>query len=183
MEKVKITREQKEALVQINLDYGRNAFSNFMGGWRETDPNYKVFKDFTPEQFMKLTCDWYEVEGVFQVGDWVCDTELELNKCIFYKIDRIDDEHTIFTNGEWESTNNVNDYFEKVTEPWKIMLLELGREKPEFKVNDVYIMSCGTPCRIKNERGFITIKNDLEAGRVIGFHSMESRIEVNACGK
>ena len=161
MERIRITREQEEALKDFQK-YG-TGFKNFV----ERDFNYTdIFaplNDFTPEQFALLLCGWYEVEQSFKVGDWV-------------KLINSEDYSKVMN----EHFDNSWGWYEKVTEPWKIMLLELGRDKPEFKVGDCCITrSTGTYTYTCRDKGGIAhfeglFKND----SVKYFYPVESRIEV-----
>ena len=176
MEKLKITREQEEALKDFKK-YG-TGFKNFV----ERDFNYtNIFaplNDFTPEQFALLLCGWYEVEQPFKVGDWVFNP----NHFSYAKIKKIQknviDYRYTNENYDMEATpDSFNKKFEKVTEPWKIMLLELGRDKPEFEIEDIVMSEEGFIANFNGHEGSLGIKWAKE-NRIKYFYPVESRIEV-----
>ena len=172
MEKIKITEEQEKALKYWKDN--QEEFNSFIKGRESYIRSYKPLNDFTPEQFALLLCGWYEVEQPFKVGDWVYNKANDLYQKVSSKCmsDFLENNEISIS---FVLTNTI--FLEKVTEPWKIMLLELGRDKPEFKVGDKYTTS---------KRGFHTVdtsncrmhEDRFNRGEVTHFYPVESRIEV-----
>lgn len=180
MEKIKITVEQEKALssyVKLFETLDTTPLKNFIEKASPFKGMYNILNGFTPEQFSLLLCGWYEVEKPFKVGDWVYDS-LSGN---YAKIVNLHDGYikflitTNFNTNYWVSS----DYIEKVTEPCKIMLLELGREKPELRMGDMYIDNKGFNWMINSEE-FLEkhALPDFESGRVKIFFPVEKGIEV-----
>lgn len=71
MEKVKLTREQAEA-IEKKKSTGSAAVAKHLEGW--TWKENKCLNDLSMEQFVKALYIGYEVEETFKVGDWVKDT-------------------------------------------------------------------------------------------------------------
>src|SRR5690625_4677361 len=69
MSKVKLTKEQAEALEQAKEGRGKDKVMNGIGGkwYRELEP----LNDLTPSQMARSLYIGYEVEAEFKVGDWV----------------------------------------------------------------------------------------------------------------
>jgi len=71
MDKIKITKEQRESLESFVNDVSGNQFVTNKQLLQEFIEGDHWYLDFTPEQFALLLCGWYEVEQPFEVGDWV----------------------------------------------------------------------------------------------------------------
>ena len=168
VEKIKITKEQEEVLKRYKVY--NNGLAAFLSndGWLED--TFLELKTFTPEQFALLLCGWYEVERTFKVGDWVYDKGLGLYRKITEE-SFMSDRYVIIN-----AVRNTPDTFEKIEEPWEIMLLELGRDNPNFKTEDIIITNSEV-----YKADWLTDEEIIELfdkGLVEGFHSFESRIEV-----
>ena len=176
MEKIKITKEQEEALKSYKIfKEGEKELEYFIAKKHEWKDCFKSLKDFTPLEFSVLLHGWYEVEYPFKAGDWVYDN---FNKCYRKLITRGCNPY-----GDREcpievAIKNVNGYIEKIEEPWKIMLLGLGRSKPEFKLGDIYATKSGNVIQIVQIIDNKYAINNFENGVVIHFYPVESRIEV-----
>ena len=169
MEKVKITKEQEAALVFYKAGHD---FSDFVLGKVNFEGRSRVLEHFTDIEFSLLLHNWYEVEQPFKVGDWVYDKGLEEYRKIGNGNYIFGKYNTVSVRVVW----NEPDEFEKVTEPWKIMLLELGREKPEFHKNDVIVTESEVyeAEYLTDEEIIVLFEKDL----VRAFHAAEHRIEV-----
>ena len=172
VEKIKITREQEgEFKKYLRLECSTSDIESYISDYgtvlQKHYPNlYKV----KPEQFALLLCGWYEVEEPFKVGDWVYDKGLGLYRKVAEESFMSD--RYVFVN----AVRNTPDTFEKIEESWKIMLLELGRDKPEFNPNDIIITGSEV-----YKADWLTDKdiiNLYEKGVVKAFHAYENRIEV-----
>lgn len=72
MEKVKLTKEQAEAIETKKGTTESAAIAKHLEGW--TWPENKCLNDLSMEQFVKALYIGYEIEETFEVGDWVKDT-------------------------------------------------------------------------------------------------------------
>ena len=177
MEKIVITEEEKVALADYVLSQEKmklNVIDHFIENKkRDNRPFvslYKPLNRFTPEQFALLLCDWYEVEQPFKVGDWVYNKLVKGYRKIVIETLTNDKEVNL------EYVLKFTERYEKVIEPWKIMLLELGRAKPEFKIGDRYVVNCGHNYTITDDT---QLKYAYEkASKIKYFYPVESRIEV-----
>ena len=183
MEKIVITEEEKVALADYVLSQEKmklNVIDHFIENKkRDNRPFvslYKPLNRFTPEQFALLLCDWYEIEQPFKVGDWVKWTHKKETE--YLKIKGKEHNSFIFSDDSTSSISNSLIYIEKVTEPWKIMLLELGRDKPEFKIGDKY--EAHLPRTIKIDEHKKSAEAQALEGNIKYFYPVESRIEVKA---
>lgn len=175
MDKVKITVEQEEAL---------NSFKNAMNEFGTNPLEYRkkyilainewvAINKFPLEQLALLLCGWYEVEQPvkFEVGDWFSD-EGE-----YFKVAHIGEDLYSVKDSLFDFYKSyVNKNCEKVTEQWKITLLNLGREKPEFNKNDIIVTESEVyeAEYLSDEEIIVLFEKDL----VRAFHAAENRIEV-----
>lgn len=174
MEKVKITKEQEEALL-LFMDNEKDSDIFYilnveLGNWSSC---YKSLNKFSIESFSYLLNGWYEVEQPFKVGDWLYDG------MYYVKIEKFLGEHVLFKGEDWDFINNLDDCYKKVDEPWKIRLLELDREKPELKIGDVYVDIYGVACLIEDQ-SFLesTVSDEFETNLVAKIFPHEVGIEV-----
>ena len=177
MDKIKITAEVEKA------------FKEYTSVWEEKTAN-EIFKSFILERnsgayyttifkplngiseqdFFFMLHGWYEVEKPkpkFEVGDWVYDTDLKRYRKVTKEA---------LSSVEFVPLVGANSlpYFEKVTEEWKIVLLELGREKPELKVGDKFTTIRGDLWAI-NYTNITSL--DCSKIKFKYFYPVESRIE------
>jgi len=130
MNKLIISKDVERALETFmdydgDLDFFVQQKDDFIEG-------YEPLSRFTVEQMALLLCGWYEVEKPFKVGDWVY---REISDS-YEKIERVEGNY-YYVVSERESLIARNHEWKKVEEPWKIALLEAGREKPELKEGDI----------------------------------------------
>ena len=174
MEKIKITKEQEEALEYFKGD--DCSFVDFLYCRDDYDyeDSYYPLKVFTPIEFSLLLNGWFEVEEPLKHGDWV----LHKSTGQYFKVAE-------WHNGRLDTlsvvdANNLATTLEKVTEPWKIMLLNEGREKPELKHKDVILLKNGLAIyfnECNNHDSFIEI---LKSGKAEKFFPVERGIEVKS---
>lgn len=191
MEKVKITREQEEAyklmLGRANYDAYR-VLSDFIsvGDKQFVCKEYEPLLSLTTEELSHVLNRWYEVELPFKVGDWYKYTSPK-GKEEYLQIEEIvteeerDRVRIEFTDGDWLSDGELLEFTEKVTESWKIMLLELGRETPEFKAGDKYSTKIGEHITVAEyeEASDFHIRKFVEDD-VYRFYPVENSIEINS---
>lgn len=148
MNKVKITVNQENVLKEFN-DIWKDKTANeryevFLQARKMTFESdaLKPLTEINEQDFFFMLHGWYEVEQPklkFEVGDWVYGKVSVIER--YYKITEI-----AVLDSRKICLSYVNDFqesFEKVTEDWKIILLELGREKPELKIGDKFITMRG----------------------------------------
>ena len=176
MEKIVISVEEEKA------------FKEFVNRWAKKTPN-EIFKGFifdkkhgdyitgtlkplnkiSEQDFFFILHGWYEVEQPkFKVGDWVYGIVYEKSR--YYKIteeSELDERRlSVFY------ANDHQYHFDKVTEEWKIVLLELGREKPELKKGDKIINIRDVNIEISEERDRYDFR------QIKYLYPVESRIEI-----
>ena len=107
----------------------------------------------------------------FKVGNWVFDKEMdEYLKVVEIHVDKV-----IFQGEDEDYPENYGDY-EAVTAPWENLLLELGREKPEFNSKDIIVTNLEVfEVRWKSQDEIVSL---FEMDLVTDFHPAEHRIEV-----
>lgn len=175
MEKVKITIEQEVALNEwkdCGFSFINFAESTGRGEWHD---DFKPLNDVTISDFSLMLNGWYEVEEFFKVGDWVI---WGLNDAMEYlKITKITSMGYGFHDDSVGSTRESKKYkMEKIEEPWKIMLLDLGREKPEFVRGDSYLTE--TTYRVINNVNNSMHTNAFVNNEVIEFFPKSDGIKI-----
>lgn len=177
MEKWKITRELENEFEEYMSCGGSctDVLESYVRDFKhhkELKRHFPNLATLTIEQFALLLCGWYEVVQSFEVGDWVFDND-DNRYC---KITSI--EHGFFRIDNCKVNKSyANNHFEKVTESWKIKLLELGRKKTEFKIGDKYITKDGTPISIYDKSSINTTIRMANSNVIKYFYPVESRIE------
>ena len=185
MGKVKITDVQKETLerylgwIQSERRRGEELteLEYFIENHEDWVDDFKPLKYFSVNDFSLILNGFYEVEQPFKVGDWVRGN-LSKDYAKIKKIynDNFEIEYTVkfegVSRGLYPESEFINK-FEKVTEPYKIMLLNLRRRKPEFATDD------GKHYTIKTGQHVIECIQLFEEGLVEYFYPVESRIEVS----
>lgn len=172
MEKVKITREQEKALETWIRSINNNNLEGFInsklrGKWKDS---LKPLNSITPEQFSHMLNGWYEVEEPFEVGDWV----YEHRTGKYHKV--VAEWKGVSRTVSAKTANKSPVDVKKITEQWEIMLLELGRGKPEFHENDVLVTKKSTfSVKGLSEKQVIGWFDD---NLVTAFYPAEHRIEV-----
>ena len=182
MEKVKITTTQEEALKTYvahgkdgaaNLDYFISHRSMFQG-------IYFPLKDFTTEQFAYLLIGYYEVTPEFSGGDWAESTR---TNNIFVKVLKVANEVTYkFASGSENRTSL--DFFiasyKKVTEDWRIKLLEKGRPTPKLEIGDKFCTKAGKTYTVRHEADAEQLLEYFNNGEVVCIYPIEFIIDLSA---
>lgn len=179
MNKVKITVQQENVLKEFN-DIWKDKTVNeryeiFLQARKmifESDA-LKPLTEIDSKDFFFMLHGWYEVETPkFKVGDWVFGSIDEYENKDYYKVTpkvELDDRKLCLSYAI-----NHQECFEKVTEEWKIVLLELGREKPELKVGDKFTTIQDIPISITTRNVGI----GFDGTKIKYFYPIESRIEI-----
>lgn len=188
MEKVKITNMQKETLERYlrwirsenSIGEESNALEYFIENSEDWVDDFKPLKYFSVNDFSLILNGFYEIKQNLKAGDWFYNQE----KGDYAKVAVITHlggisyrcSHTpmcaVVGNSE-----DFQDRFKKVTEPWKIMLLDLGREKPELKIGDVFIKNNGDPVLVSG--GFVSeVIHEMFVTDAKLFCPVESQIKV-----
>ena len=122
---------------------------------------------------------WYEVEddAPFEEGDWV------LNKANMKEYAEVQREKDIYTlsiklQGSDQSMIVKKRDVSKVTEPWKIELLKLGRNSPSLKRGDVLISDSGSIFVNEDDESVEKTHKMLEGGNTIFFYPVEKSINL-----
>ena len=177
MEKVKITVEQEKVLKKYKNEVLEE---NWLSGYvkyrhRWLDTRIACLGELSFNDFSLILHGWYEVEQPvkFEVGDWGLWTHKTSSE--YLKIAKIEFGEVHFTDKSVVLLKDMNK-FEKVTEQWKITLLNLGREKPEFNKNDIIVTESEVyeAEYLSDEEIIVLFEKDL----VRAFHAAEHRIEV-----
>jgi len=178
MEKIKITREQEEALESYKIfirELKTDSIQYFIDNFEYWQTEFKPLQTFTPEQFLKLLCGWYEVEQPFKVGDWVYNKLTRKYRRLTSKsIKEVMNHDEVAKDYVLENMER----YEKIEELWKIMLLELGRDKPEFKEGDRYITVEDYSRAVTHDDSKNYALETAKENRIKYFYPVESRIEV-----
>lgn len=172
MEKLKITKEEELALIDFKRTIdskGANPLE-YRQKYRLVLPKWQKINRFGLDELSLLLHGWYEVEQHFKVGDWAY--EKQTDKYLNVIQEYTGKDRTVSVS----RINDFSDKVEKVTEPWKIMLLELGRDKPEFNPNDIIVTNSEL-----YKADWLTDKEIIELYNedlLEEFHAYENRIEV-----
>ena len=175
MNKIKITKEQKSLIDKLHMDFGRNAFQAYV-----SNHLYKN-EDFNNPSLCEASLifnGWYIVESEFKIGDWVRD----INKDTYSKVISVVEESSklklIRTDRDrYISEADFTDV-EKVTELWKISLLEAGRKTPEIRNGDIYVTKSGKLTCISDKTIKKTVELLLSEGAVERYIPVENQYVV-----
>lgn len=172
MKKIKITKTQKEYIDKMNMEHGRNAFKAHM----ELDIEQGTPIDVITNEGVSLIFNgWYEVIGMHKAGDYFYD----FSNDEYLKVKEvISDDKIIFD--KLEGVLNLNHYhLQKVTEPWKVKLLDTGRPYPRFRDGDKITFftreSINNMTVCKGDMSLV--EKHARGGRIKYLYPVESRIE------
>ena len=178
MEKVKLTREQAEAIDSLHKTGRMVDVRNHAHGVKWTNDKYLPLNELNLDEFIRAVYIGYEIEPDFKVGDWVV-TEFE-----DYGIKVAEIYHISFNivYARWQGVpitigTHVDSVRHATTEEIKAeqerrVWAKIGREPGVFMYGDVVVDRNGTHwCELINMRDLY------KEGSLQGFHPVESFIE------
>ena len=173
--KIEISKEEKEFIDKMNLDFGRNAFINYMNiRDREGTP----LNDLAMSDVSLIFNGWYEVKEKYEAGDYVYNT---LDDCFYRVTDVSDDLSVSLVPLDLEISITLTadkNSFVKVKDKWKIELLNMGRTRPMLKEGDVLISDSDSIWINEDDESEDKMYKRLEGDNAIRLYPVETSIKL-----